>query len=73
MHQKLYELSKRAHELAKKYYEQNDVVAQEALKKLKTKSTELSLRFMGSRMKNWKREMAVFHFLEMDDEPNFHA
>ncbi|MEM5861324.1 MAG: N-6 DNA methylase, partial [Candidatus Aenigmatarchaeota archaeon] len=34
LHSKLSELSKKAHELAKKYYEQNDLIAQEELKKV---------------------------------------
>ena len=34
LHQKLSELSKKAHELATKYYEQNDLVAQEELKRV---------------------------------------
>jgi methylase of polypeptide subunit release factors len=34
LHLKLSELSKKAHELAKRYYEQNDLIAQEELKKV---------------------------------------
>ncbi|MCM8803544.1 MAG: class I SAM-dependent DNA methyltransferase, partial [Candidatus Omnitrophica bacterium] len=47
LHIKLSELSKKAHELAKKYYEQNDLIAQEELKKVEEEIDKTVAKLYG--------------------------
>ena len=47
LHLKLSELSKKAHELAKKYYEQNDLVAQNELKKIEEEIDKTVAKLYG--------------------------
>jgi len=47
VHLKLSELSKKAHELAKKYYEQNDLVAKEELKKVEEEIDKIVAEIYG--------------------------
>jgi len=71
LHTKLSELSKKAHELAKKYYEQNDPVAQEELKKVEEEVDKVVAKLYNltdEELKEIKKCLAILKGEEVEEE-----
>ncbi|MGC9014971.1 MAG: hypothetical protein ACP5KW_11400, partial [Thermoproteota archaeon] len=71
LHLKLSELSKKAHELAKKYYEQNDLVAQDELKKVEEeidKAVAELYSLSDEELKEIKECLAILKGEEVEEE-----
>jgi SAM-dependent methyltransferase len=71
LHIKLSELSKKAHELAKKYYEQNDPVAQEELKKVEEEVDKVVAKLYDltdEELKEIKKCLAILKGEEVEEE-----
>jgi methylase of polypeptide subunit release factors len=71
LHLKLSELSKKAHELAKKYYEQNDLVAQAELKKVEEEIDKTVAKLYGitdEELEEIKKTMKILKEGEVEEE-----
>jgi SAM-dependent methyltransferase len=64
LHLKLLELSKKAHELAKKYYEQNDLVAQNELKQIEEENDKTVAELYGINDKELKEIKKTLRILK---------
>jgi SAM-dependent methyltransferase len=71
LHLKLSELSKKAHELAKKYYEQNDLVAQAELKKVEEEIDKTVAKLYGitdEELEEIKKTLKILKEGEVEEE-----
>ena len=71
LHAKISELSKQAHELAKKYYEQNDLLAYDELKKIEDEIDEQVshlYRITDIQLKEIKKTLAILKGEEVEEE-----
>jgi len=71
LHLKLSELSKKAHELAKKYYEQNDLVAQSELKKVEEEIDKTVAKLYGitdEELEEIKKTLKILKEGEVEEE-----
>jgi hypothetical protein len=71
LHIKLSELSKKAHELAKKYYEQNDLVAQAELKKVEEEIDKTVAKLYGitdEELEEIKKTLRILKEGEVEEE-----
>ena len=70
IHQKLSEFSKKAHELAKKYYEQDDLVAQDELKRVEEEIDKTVCQLYGltdEKLKEIKKCLAILRGEEVEE------
>lgn len=68
IHLKLSELSKKAHELAKKYYEQNDLLAQDELKKVEEEIDKTVTKLYGITDKELNEIKKTLKILKGEEE-----
>jgi len=71
LHQKLSEFSRKAHELAKKYYEQNDLVAQDELKRVEEEIDKIAAQLYGvteEEFREIKKTLAILRGEEVEEE-----